>query len=539
MPYEELTRKDEEPHLKIGYHAMQAERWPMNQEINNCYDVDSAYYFHLEQTHLRIRPETSFDALKDSIPAEHQDRIEAIWKTLLEHQNKLSRKTRALRQYWTNPPRNSDKKSKNLVRNSPIVIQATSQKAAIALISGDPRLEKWQDTEETYRESVHHATKDFMTALRVYLEELIENQDGKYVLPKDHPERENIVIQNRYVQLLDATYMALCTAKAIHHEQPGRRLRKAELKPAIFHPASVTLTAIRRVIPFIIEKTKLEVGPALIAIVTAMHDTPEDADRTVEEVVTKLQQTIDHYDTSIPINSGFGTPRDEFKRKLLDMMGPKNTTKTRQALRVLNTDETLSEQEKKLAIEQNLAGRDKTMKVMEIKYKDLVRWLGKPNEETPPEQNPQLETFKRFEHAYDGGKLMKFIIKLNALVKSKDTRQAILIAKIADRTNNIESQEKMPFHYQITNLRATVSRLLAYCMLDHDNQEMPLYDALPYLIDVTVKAYQRLAKASPSGMQPLDYELLAQAEQWQLEVVRLQLPQKVEEVLDKFAKRKK
>lgn len=542
MPIEEKSSRElEEPHLKIGYHAMQAERWPMNKDIANCYNEDSAYYFHLEQTHLRIRPETSFDVLKDSIPAEHIERIEGIWVKLIAHKERLERKTRALRQYWANPPKNSDKKSKDLVQKSPIELQSTSRNAAMAIISDDPKLEVWKDTEETYRESVHTATKDFMTALRVYLEELIEKpkHGDQSVLPKDHPERDNIAIQKRYVQLLDATYMTVCTAKSITHEQPGRRVRKTEMKPAIFHPAAVTLSAIRHVMPFIIEKTKLEINPALIAIVAAAHDTPEDADMTVEEVVKKLKGKLDHYDVSIPVNSGFGVPREKFKQRVLDIMNAANTSKVRRSLRVLKTQEPLSEQEKKLAIEQNLAGRQKTMKVLDITDKDLARWGLKPTAEKPAEESPQLETFRRFDHAFDGGKLVKFIIKLHALVESKDTRQAILLAKIADRTNNIESQEKMPFFYQTTNLRATVSRLLAYCMLDHDNEEMPLYDALPYLIDITVKAYQRLAKESPRGLEPLDYELLAQAEKWQLEVIRLQLPQKTEEVLNRFKESKK
>jgi len=252
-----------------------------------------------------------------------------------------------------------------------------------------------------------------------------------------------------------------------------------------------------------------------------------------------VKQVLDHYDTSIPINSGFGIQRDDFKRKLLDMMNPTNTTKVRQALRVLKTNEPLTDQEKKLAIEQNLAGRRKTMEVMGITYKDLVRWQLKPTENAPPEQNPKLETFRRFEHAYDKGKLMKFIIKLQALVKAKNTRQLLLLTKISDRAHNIDTQEEMPLHYQRSNLRATVSRLLAYCILDHDNQEMPLYDALPYLIEVTVKAYKQLAKSNPEQMEPLDQELLAQAEHWQLEVVRLQLPQKIEEILAQFKKTKK
>ncbi len=532
----EARREDEIPHLTIGYHAQQAERWPMNKSIANCYDKNSAYYFHLEQTHLKVRPEISFEALKDSIPPQHRDRIEETWLKLLKHEKDLTQNTTELRRCWENPPKNEDEKAKHLVQNSPVVLQDSSQAVAMALISTDPALTSWQVVEKSLRKSVHHATKDFMTILRVYLEELIEKQDEEYVLPKDHPERENIVIQNRYLQLLDATNMAMSTAKTLHHEQPGRRVRKTENKPVIFHPAAVTLEAIRHIVPFVIEADNLDINPMLVAIAAAVHDTSEDANVTVEEVITKLKEILDHYDSTInqAINSGFGLSRDKFKKKLLDMMNPTYTPKIRQALRILSTGEPLSDQEKKSAIEQNLAERQKTMRLLGITEKDLVRWGLQPTAETTGTQDTKLETFKQFDKGYDGGKIMKLIIKLHTITQSKITRQLVLMIKLTDRANNISTQGKMPFQYQKTNLRATVSRLLAYCMLDHDHIEMPLYNTLPNLLDETVAAYRRIKAENPEAMEEVDHELLAQAEKWQLEAIKLTVPQKVQAVLDQY-----
>ena len=92
----------------------------------------------------------------------------------------------------------------------------------------------------------------------------------------------------------------------------------------------------------------------------------------------------------------------------------------------------------------------------------------------------------------------------------------------------------MPIAKQLSNLRSTTTRLLAHCILDHDNNSFPLYNALPRCLDETLKGYQRLQAEGCAELEDYDQTYIAQLEEWQREVIRLQLPAKVQAVLDEY-----
>ncbi|MCK9186220.1 hypothetical protein M0P48_02150 [Candidatus Gracilibacteria bacterium] len=538
--------------IKVGSHALLVERWPINDKIENCYNENSAYLCYMEQTYLKVPQEESFDSLGTSIHENHKARIKKLWESFLAQKTKLEAKAQEIKKHWANSPKNSDESSRTMVEQSPIEMQAKFKKSAMAIISSDPALETWQTTEKSLRQDLDIEMKTFRIELRKYLEALIEKQGDEYVLPLDHPLRQQIVVHNRYVQLIDAIFITLGSAKKEYYRQKKDLVRKTEAKPTVFHASEVTLGSIRHTVPFIIEETQLDLNPVAIAVAGAYHDIFEDTDRSIEGIMETLKTELDSHDTTI--ESGFGIPDEKFTAKILDIMNKTTMARTKASIRVLSNNTVLSDLEKKRAITQNLAGKTRTMEQLGITRKDLVRLF--PKKTTPPtatteeeeedkkekeegnKEDPKLKTIPQFPEEYDDGKILRFLIRLHTITGSIPTRQKILVTKNSDRAHNVSTLSKMSLDSQRKTLRGTVSRLIAYQMLDHDHEEMPLYETLSYLIDETVKAYHKFETENPQHMEPIDHELIAQVEKWQIEVIRMELPEKVRKVLERFHEKK-
>lgn len=537
----------EKQHLKVGYRALIADRYPVNTDFRNCYNHRSAYFSSIETKHLAILPALEFESLKEAIPEKHRDRIGKIWEKVLEHKTKMQKQVNSFKKLWDLPNDEGfriDLASENFVNSSPIVIREEFRRATMAAISKDPSIEHWQTLEKDVRTGVYAEFKTFRVALRLYYEMLLERSPQpkdpneqytpEYVLPKDHPLRKEIVIRNRYLRVIDATHSCINAAKAAHHQQTKGRLRKGEKKPYIFHASDVTLAIFRDVLPFIIEEPQLPINPVIFAIVGPIHDILEDTDLTLADLLEYIKPLIDKYDSSLDpvIKSGFGKERDEIKRTVLDLMEENIIELIETIMRVLsnNTDlKSLSGSKKKHTLKVNLIGAQKTCEELGITPEDLTNWGIDMSQLSKP-----ANAFQKFPEEYDKRKLSRFFVRSSALAESPKKRQIISIIKMADRAHNVETLHGFPVDKQKAMLRATTSRLIAYAILDHDNTNFPFYNVLPRLIDNTIKAYQDLANQHAGSMEQTDFDLLGKLYQWKTECIRMVVPQETQAVIEEF-----
>jgi len=545
---EELTYRkpakalsEEDRILKTGYAARLFERYPINEngEEDSFSSPESAYLYKIEEKYMNVPDILEFEELKEQIPEVHRARIECVWLKLTEARDAFIDAKEALNQEADLAPRSSDILAIETIQKMKIDIRSRISASVLALISDSnqsPELQKWQLTNKVLRVFYYSCSKNYLQSLRIYYELLLEKPEANVITDKPlvidakNPIRQNIAIHNRYARLIDATHQSISLAKAAHHQQSKKRIRKTKAEPYWFHPLQVLLNHLADTAPFIVEKEKLEYDLIIQTIVLAVHDLPEDTHLTVEDVIHFLTVKMDQYDSSIDqqITSGFGKDRLELKNKVLNLVGSHSKATIRAVLRVMCNNTKLSNQEIKTALTADsnnkiITSRDKIAESIGIEdVEKTCKTLGiKPLEgetisktyETFPETGPTALDKKMDK------KMTTYLVRLNSLVSSA-RRQYALIAKLEDRAHNLSELDGSPVEFQLSTLRSTIARLIAWCMLDYDKDKFPLYNALPRLIDTAFTQYEKLVTNHREALQPIDLEIFARLSTWKFNVKR-------------------
>lgn len=549
---EEEKRALEDKLLKVGYFGMLLDRHPFNQDPNSCFNEEGAILLHLEQEYLRIPEGLAYQDLAAHIVPEAKERLKKIWDALVKAEKKLRRASESLLRKWQKAPTIEDAEklatTDSLIDATPIKVDAyrNAFRAHIVNITDDDDSEEssiwetdisdWREDEKGRREGIYKKQKAYRVLLRQYFEGLLENEKDekgnstKFALPMSHPSRDEIAERNRYVRFLDAIHQAIAVAKAAHHTQPKGRLRKGEKKPYILHTLDVTTAMLMDDLSFEISERRLRIDPAIMAILGMIHDLVEDTDLTLEELIRNYlsgsnNNRIDFYDSSIDTILGPVLPtdtkdRDQYKKRVLNLVKNDFATIIRQVLRIVSNNTKLEntqkgENEKLTAFKQNIAGTAKTLialREMGTSDDEMKSWGIKPEI-----KEPNARTFRQFTEEEDGGKMTKFLIKLNAITQSPNKQRAALIVKIEDRANNIDSLDGLPIEMQLKNVRSATNRLIAWTMVDHNHATSPLYYAPLRLIEATLRRYQKIQEEQPEALIARDHQYIEQLKVWRSE----------------------
>ena len=529
--------------LKLGYSTEFQQRCPINDDTRNCSSEERAYFFILEQMALGEMPnEFLFNKLEENIPEEHRGRMKEIWQMVWHHRMEMLLNTVMLRQWWDNAPRIYQKGVEHIMETTITPLQERFRRAIKATIAHVPeydgtseptKLQAWKKGDRAFRKEVFSEHKNYIVALRLYCEMLLEKSADRKesVLPVNHESRDSIMIWNRYLRVIDALHQSVAAAKGAHHRQKKRRLRKTEEVPYVKHSFDVTFNTLLDVVPYIIENRRLEHNPVIFALIGPIHDIVEDTKLSLRELNDFLKRLVDIYDSSIDsiIESGFGVEAEKIKSDKLDLMSDKLRTTLMHIIRILSNNTELTDAEKKQAAELSIAGLSKTANSVGVNYKTLCSW-GISRKSVP---KPKL-TFQAYPEEYDDGKLTRFLLRMYAITKREKRRTQALIIKIEDKANNIETLPGLPPMQQRRDIRACITRLIAWIMLDHDNENYPLYNSAPRLIDNTVEAYERLMSRHPDAIEEVDHEYLSTLQSWQRQVKMYIEPSKVADIIRQY-----
>lgn len=552
--------------LKVGYAGILHERAPFQPEDEACFNDENAYVVSLEREYLEIPLELEFPHLKSEIDQKHHKRLDKIWKAVENNYLEFYSVCDDLQNKWTKDlPDEPDAESRIYLDHSAIKIRQSLQDGVRVVISkaehGTP-LRRWQREEKALRRMVYERSKIFIVSLRLYYEMLLETsnptsaeENQEYVLPREHPLRNEIANRNRYLRLIDATHAGISMGKAAHHAQTKGRLRKTERKPYIIHGIDVTHAAILDIIPFTLEEGQSSLA-TLIGIIGPVHDIIEDTNLSMEDLVDGyIKRLGDIYDSSLDpiIKSGFKAANDDendtdpvtgevtikrslIKKRVLNLVKDEILKEIKQILRILSNNCKLTKDERINMVRECIAGEKMTRKMLKITPEESIKWALTSTTKRIP-----TKTFSEFpdEDDEDDGKTSAFLMRLHGLATSPKVRQHTLFFKLEDRANNVMTFNSTPPSKQRKILRTTTSRILAWAMLDHDNAKYPLYNALPRCIDATLKGYEELYQKSPKMVAPLDHTYIAKLREWQTSVKRFEVSAKIQSVLDRNRELKK
>lgn len=533
----EAERTQENQPLKLGYFAALAERYPFNTDPKECLTAESATLLHLETQFLEIPPTLDFTALETTMAIEHRGRIQKIREKLEECRTNYANTAQALITHWRRAPKTRDEEAEREVTTTTIHVRKNLAKAAVATIA-DPqkapepqqkeRIKTWQTIELALRRQLLREQKLFMFMLRLYWEMLLERpkgttkddpDDSNFVLQKNHPARREIIRRNRYARVLQAVYQGLNAAKAFHDKQEEGRLRKTERIPYWFHLMGVVGRCLKDVAPYILEEEKLTLDIPTLIIIAGLHDTREDTGLEISTIIgniMRIGRIDDEEDSGVDtrindvIHSGYpDVTQDEIKKRCLNLLKSSDRSTIETVLQILSKNEVLSAGEIDRALRQNIAGWKGTKAI--LKTARTIKQREEPS-----------KTFSQFPETTEE-KMDLFLIKLNALTTpaQEERRQISLIVKCADREHNISTQAGRRPEKQLQTLRSTTTRLIAWCMLDHDRTAYPLYNILPRLIDTTLNAYEALTtKPHQASITDQDRINIDRLKEWQKSVER-------------------
>jgi len=543
---EQAKREGENRLLKIGYFGLMQERYPFQPTNKPSYNDENAYFLSLERKYMDIPVELEFPNLIANIPKKHHQRLQRIWEKVEESYFEFLGISSDLQTKWKNSPApGTDPETTAIMERSAIKIATALQPGGQAIIARAIQgsdLKKWQREEKGLRGQFYAETKILLVSLRLYYEMLLETsheseditQEKEYVLPKDHPQRNEIAIRNRFLRLIDATHQGIAIGKAAHHQQRKPRIRKKEVKPYIVHGMDVTFASILDTIPYILEHGQTELA-VILGIVGPIHDLVEDTNLDIDTLISNyLNRLTDFYDSSLDpiIESGFPDyTREYIKQKVLNLLKNKTAKAIRQLLRILSNNTVLTPKEKRTAAKNNIAPTQRILDNLEINDQDRNNWgieLKEPNSETY-QQFPVEPT--------DDNKATNFLLRLTTLV-GQVKQQAALILKLEDRSNYNITSKDMPAENRRNTMRANTSRIIAWAMLDHNNSQYPLSNSLPRTIDTTLQVYKEIQVNTPELIEELDKQYIAQLEQWQTDVLRFELPQKIKALFEREAQLK-
>lgn len=548
--------------LRVGYSLAQQDRYPFNEDITACSDVESAYFLHMEKNAMALPPELEFAQLESSIPEKQRPRIKHIWRTVLEAQRKYRAEADTLKNLWGVAPEIDDQEVAETITTikdhvhirmpGPLkALIASSKQVKTSPSTAEDFLRKhWSVLEKDVRLGFLRAQKNFFLALRTYYEMLLErdlNEDPEEpILPLNHPDRQKIAVHNRSLRLIDGVYQALAIAKGTHHRQPKGRIRKGTPVPYWYHLVEATGAYLMDVVPYTLYEERMRFNPLDVAIALALHDIMEDTTLSFESIEAYLKRLMDIYDTSIDqqINSGYRDPdtgknfdREKIKHRRLDLMNHNVAAETHQLLRILSKNTELSDVEKAIAQQQSVLGPERTQELLGSgPWMDTI-------DKVPAKKKGPCKAVQLFPVVEDV-KMDTFLLRLKALsIDSKKERDPHkmerkgLMAKIEDRANNVATLEGTTLKHKRKTLRSTVSRLIAYAMLDFDKKKYPLFNTLPRLIDVSLEAYKKFQVDTQASTDPqeqfqdeIDGKYLTHLQQWAEEVPRFQPTQEVNQI---------
>ena len=401
------------------------------------------------------------------------------------------------------------------------------------------------------------SAKKAIAAILPKIGEKKEHEAAQYILPKTHPLRQEIVIRNRKLKLIDARYQAIAVAKAAHHQQKGKRVRKHEAVPYLFHALDVTDALILDVVPFdIVKDTKKALNVVLIGILGPLHDIIEDTDLSVDDLVRDfLKRIIDTYDSSLdPVtNSGFKEDRQMLKDRILNLLKEDVRKSARKILRILSNNTVLTSDEKIEALNQNVAGPAETIRLTKYvkgeTFNDNPELTEEERKEysrygiNPQTRRPKISTFEKYPEDHDEHKLAAFLMRLTCIGEPKEEQLALII-KLEDRANNMLTINEFKPNKRRAILRATVTRLIHYTVHDHDRKNYPVYNALPRLIDNTITAYNLFRKEHPELTEQSDKNLIKDLVLWRKALLedediqyQYELQEEDQDILEEFEER--
>lgn len=555
---DKTTFRDKEPdqrdledkYLHVGYASNLQNRWPFNGDYEYCLDENDAVVLDMENTYMTIPQEFEFENLTKDIPQQHHGRLGKLWERVKELHYKLDSAAKSLEWNWNNAPQFlHDKGANRVMKNTPVKIRSKYRRAVTRMISspekaltkwGANRVEHWQTADKAFRKGFFEAHKNFITCLRSYysllLEESyeVEGQEKRYVLAKDHPLRKPLAEHIEVLKVLDSGHAGMAVGKAAHHQQEEGRLRKTAKVPYVNHVLAVTNALIVDVLPYVIDaivnKTQESVDIVLLALAAPLHDLKEDTTISGDHFDDLLARLVNKYDSSFNhlLVSGFGTKSKNLRKSQLDILTTSRREELRQLLRILSNNTVLTKTETKKAFKRNIVGTERIAKALKISDKDIP--LTERDKENLPEP---CQALQRFPKEFGSSKHTDFLVRLSAIGTGK-TKQHALMLKCEDRADNMRTLKGLQPESCQRELRGTVSRLIAYCMLDHDHDKYPLLDTLPRLIDDTIKAYAEFEKDHPDRMTDVDQQLKVQLQLWKVEVPRKETAAQVNKVVSIF-----
>ena len=121
---------------KVGYAGLMLERWPFNDDPNNCSSPESAYLLHLEKKILEEIPEyLDFKTIKHAMDSEHRDRIELFFEEVKKARQKLSDQIEVMQKHHQATPKVClDPRAEVALQMSPTKIVERHRKVIIATI---------------------------------------------------------------------------------------------------------------------------------------------------------------------------------------------------------------------------------------------------------------------------------------------------------------------------------------------------------------------------------------------------------------------
>lgn len=513
-------RAKELPHLKRSYHCLLAERHPFNYDPKNCATLASAWFLEREKLHMEVPAKLQFENLESHIASKYKLRFAAIWTKVKEMKTNWKRSSQALQTKWQKVPRAPGEDSET--SNGTATLQGIYHHAALQAIMRPKEewplseLDQWKEEEEGLRNTFYHADKNYLLLLRYYYEMLLhtpnmEDPDEMHdepVLALDDPIRSEIQFQNNMLRVIDATHQAVAIAKTNHHNQKKNRLRKGSNEAFSMHPIATMGAYILDTIPYFIHKDKPDWNPVVGILAAALHDLWEDTELTFQDIKATTSRLADGLDTGIIQDIGYiygsknlphhARKKERIKQKHLNLIKDYEMERLLTILKIVSKGIELTDKEKNLALEQNIAGHKRTQRL--LGYPDKADKAESASTSKKSTNSPASRTFKKFPappkntinqeeaDAYDH--MDMFLIKLNALGSGETTRQALLV-KLEDRAHNISTMENLSDSYKSKTLRTTVTRLIAWAMEDFNQEKYPLYNALPRLIDITLQEYQK------------------------------------------------
>lgn len=549
----DLSKEEQLRYAKIGYVALNQERFPFNMNPGDCLTPASAYFWHQEKKVLGEIPEAiHFDHLKSKIGPEHRERIGEVWEKLVRFRENYRLSTIELRELWHEAPESTDNNATEIVDNYPLRIREEYRKAAIAVISETPKNDydltcddftkdlseldpttRWQNREARLRASVYTNQMLYFSTLRIYLELLLEKSEdeNEFVIPaEEETRREAIAMHNRLARPIDGAYEGIALAKGLHNDQPKHILRKGEPVPYLVHVQEVMTRTLQDVMPYLVDTPKNQML-IFLALAAALHDVIEDTRITLAGLIEDLERLANRRDTKYiqSIVSGFGRDSDVLKSEWIDLLGETAHFSGRnrfrdmlRIIRILTNDTELTKDkgnklnpktnERQRVYNQSIAGREASIKLYNITEEEIASW-GTAARDSEAIKKPKLKTFQQYPEEYDHGKSTKLLMRLRAISKNQEIRQIALIIKLEDKAHNMDTLSGLKPEKQRLNLRAAVTRLLAFCMLDYNR---PLYGALPRAIDSTLRAYLKFKEEYPELYEAeTDDQLIAQLQIWQ------------------------